>query len=95
LISATSCQAAAIELHVRSSAMTSDDLAFKAFSDCGIDDIPAEAAISRRMLRRLEDIDDATTAGPTTPAARAALASSVVAHAVVELETQLIELKDN
>jgi hypothetical protein len=75
--------------------MTSDDLAFKSFSDCGIDDIPAEAAISRRMLRRLEDIDDATTAGPTTPAARAALASSVVAHAVVELETQLIELKDN
>lgn len=75
--------------------MTSDDLAFKAFSGCGIDDIPAEAAISRRMLRRLEDIDDATTAGPTTPAARAALASSVVAHAVVELETQLIELKDN
>lgn len=29
----------------------------------------------------------------TTPAARAALATSVVAHAVVELETQLIELK--
>ncbi len=28
-----------------------------------------------------------------TPAARAALATSVVAHAVVELETQLIELK--
>ena len=27
------------------------------------------------------------------PAARAALATSVVAHAVVELETQLIELK--
>lgn len=38
------------------------------------------------MLRRLESIDDATTPGPTTPAARAALASSVVAHAVVELE---------
>ena len=73
--------------------MTSDDLAFKAFSDCGIDDLPAEAAISRRMLRRLEDIDNATTAGPTTAAARAALASSVVAHAVVELETQLIERK--
>ena len=46
------------------------------------------------MLRRLEDIDNATTAGPTTPAARAALATSVVAHAVVELETQLIELKE-
>ena len=45
------------------------------------------------MLRRLEDIDNSTTAGPGTPAARAALATSVVAHAVVELETQLIELK--
>jgi hypothetical protein len=73
--------------------MTSDDLAFKPFSDFGIDDLPAEAAISRRMVRRLEDIDNATAAGPTAPAARAALASSVVAHAVVEVETQLIELK--
>ena len=73
--------------------MPSDDPLFKAFNDFGIDDIPSEAAISRRMLRRLEDIDNATTAGPSTPAARAALASSVVAHAVVELETQLIELK--
>jgi len=45
------------------------------------------------MLRQLEDIDNSTTAGPGTPAARAALATSVVAHAVVELETQLIELK--
>lgn len=73
--------------------MTSDDPVFKAFSSFGIDDMPAEAAVSRRMLRRLEDIDQATTPGPITPAARAALASSVVAHAVVELETQLIELK--
>jgi hypothetical protein len=73
--------------------MTSDDPIFKAFSDFGLDDIPPEAAISRRMLRRLEDVDNATTPGPSTPAARAALASSVVAHAVVELETQLIELK--
>ena len=73
--------------------MTSDDPVFKAFSDFGIDDIPAEAAVSRRMLRRLEDIDNSTTQGPTTSAARAALASSVVAHAVVELETLLIELK--
>ncbi len=45
------------------------------------------------MLRRLEDIDDATTAGPTAPDARAALASSVVAHAVIELEARLIELQ--
>jgi hypothetical protein len=73
--------------------MTSDGPVFKAFSDFDIDDIPAEAAVSRRMLRRLEDIDNSTTPGPTTSAARAALASSVVAHAVVELETQLIELK--
>ncbi len=39
------------------------------------------------MLRLLEDIDDATTPGPTTPAALATLASSVVALAVAELET--------
>jgi hypothetical protein len=73
--------------------MTSDDPVFKALSDFGIDDIPAEAAVSRRMLRRLEDIDNSTTPGPTSTVARAALASSVVAHAVVEFETQLIELK--
>ncbi|ETZ43802.1 hypothetical protein L837_3924 [Mycobacterium avium MAV_061107_1842] len=34
---------------------------FKAFSDFGFDDIPAEAAVSRRMLRRLADIDNSTT----------------------------------
>ena len=73
--------------------MTSDDPTFKPFSSFGFDDLPLEAVISRRMLRRLADIDDATTAGPTSPAARAALASSVVAHAVVELETRLIELQ--
>lgn len=73
--------------------MTSDDSVFKAFSNFGIDDIPAEAAVSRRMLRRLEDIDNATIPGPTTPAACATLASSVVAHSVVELKTQLVGLK--
>jgi hypothetical protein len=73
--------------------VTFNDPIFKAFNDFGIDDMPAQADISRRMLRRLEDIDNPTTAGPTTAAARAALATSVVAHAVVELETQLIELK--
>jgi hypothetical protein len=73
--------------------MTVNEPVFKAFDDFGIDDMPAQAEISRRMLRRLEDIDNETTAGPVTPAARAALASSVVAHAVVELETQLIALK--
>jgi hypothetical protein len=73
--------------------MTSEDPVFRAFSDFDIDDIPADAAVSRRMLRRLEDIDNSTTPGPTTAAARAALASSVVAHAVIELENRLIELK--
>lgn len=73
--------------------MTSEQPVFKSFSSFGVDDMPSEAAISRRMLRRLENIDNATTAGPSTPAARAALASSVVAHAVVELEAQLIHLK--
>ena len=62
-------------------------------SDFSIDDMPSKAGVSRRTLRRLEDIDNSTTPGPTTSAARAALASSVVVHAVVELETQLIELK--
>jgi hypothetical protein len=73
--------------------MTSEDPVFRAFSDFDINDIPADAAVSRRMLRRLEDIDNSTTPGPTTAAARAALASSVVAHAVIELENRLIELK--
>lgn len=73
--------------------MTFNDPVFKAFNDFGLDDMPPQAEISRRMLRRLEDIDDATSAGPVTPAARAALASSVVAHAVVELESQLLELR--
>jgi hypothetical protein len=73
--------------------MTSDDPTFKAFSDFGIDDLPPEAVISQRMLRRLADIDDAMTAGPIGPAARTALASSVIAHAVVELETRLMELQ--
>ena len=73
--------------------MTSDEPIFKAFSSFAFDDLPLEAVISQRMLRRLEDIDNAKTAGPTSPAARAALASSVVAHAVVELETRLIELQ--
>jgi hypothetical protein len=45
------------------------------------------------MLQRLEDIENATTAEPVTPPGCAALGSSVVAHAVVELKVQLIELK--
>ena len=51
--------------------MTFSDPVFKAFNDFDIDDMPAQADISRRMLRRLEDIDNSTTAGPTAPAARA------------------------
>jgi hypothetical protein len=73
--------------------VTFNDPVFKAFNDFRIDDMPEHADISRRMLRRLEDIDNSTTAGPASPAARAALATSVVAHAVVELETQFLELK--
>jgi hypothetical protein len=73
--------------------VTFNDPVFKAFNEFRVDDLPEHADISRRMLRRLEDIDNSTTAGPASPAARAALATSVVAHAVVELETQLIELK--
>ena len=73
--------------------MTFNDPVFEAFNDFDLDDLPAHADISRRILRRLEDIDNASIAGPTAPATPAALATSVVAHAVVELETQLIELK--
>jgi hypothetical protein len=73
--------------------LASDDPVFRSLSDFRIDDIPAEAAVSRRMLRRLEDIDSSTTPGATSSAARAALPASVVARAMVGLETQLIELK--
>ena len=73
--------------------MTFNDPVFKAFNDFDIDDMLRQADIFRRMLRRLEDIDNSTTAGPLLPRPRATLATSVVAHAVVELETQLIELK--
>jgi hypothetical protein len=59
-------------------AMTSQGRIFKAFSNFGSDEVPREAVTSRLMLRRLEDIDNGTTARPVTPAGRAALASSVV-----------------
>ena len=45
--------------------MTFNDPVFKAFNDFDIDDMLPQADISRRMLRRLEDIDSSTTAGPT------------------------------
>lgn len=67
--------------------MAAEDPAFESLS---IIDIPVEAQISQRMLRRLADIENSASAGPVTPAARAALASSVIAHAVVELELKLI-----
>jgi len=73
--------------------MKFNDPTFRAFDDFDINDMPAQADISRRMLRRLEDIDDSSTSGPASPAARAALATSVVAHAVIELEIHLVELR--
>ncbi len=73
--------------------MTISERDFKAFNDFGAHDIHPRASISRRMLERLEEIDSESASGPKSPAARAALASSVVAHAVVELEAKLIELK--
>ena len=51
--------------------MTFNDPVFQPFNDFDLDGMPAQADISRRMLRRLEDIDNASTAGPTAPAARA------------------------
>lgn len=66
---------------------------FKSFNDFGGSDLDPQASVSRRMLHRLEDIDNPDTPGPQTSDGRAALASSVVAHAVVELEAQLIDLR--
>jgi hypothetical protein len=48
--------------------VTFNDPVFKAFIDFDIDDMPAQADISRRMLRRLEDIDNSTTTGPSPTA---------------------------
>ncbi len=73
--------------------MKNENQTFKSFRNFGVDDIDPAGTISRRMLRRLEDIDNATTPGPSTPEGRAALAASVVAHAVVELEAELNALK--
>jgi hypothetical protein len=40
--------------------VTFNDPVFKAFNDFDLDDMPAQADISRRMLRRLKDIDNST-----------------------------------
>lgn len=61
--------------------MTFNDPIFKAFNEFCVDDISAQADISRRMLRRLEDVDNATTAGIATPAAARGPATSAFAHA--------------
>ncbi len=66
---------------------------FKAFNDFDMNDLQPQASISRRMLRRLEDVDNLATPGPRSPDGRAALASSVVAHAVIELEAQFLDLR--
>ena len=51
--------------------MTFNGPIFKAFSDFPIDDMPAQADISRRMLRRLEDIDNCEHRRPYCPRPRA------------------------
>ena len=73
--------------------MAAHDPVFRSFSDFSTDDMFGEVVVSRRVLRRLEDIDNSTTPGATISPARAALASSVVAHTAVELEAQLIKLE--
>lgn len=73
--------------------LDSDDPIFKAFNDFDTSDLDPEASVSKRMLMRLQNVDDPATVGPRSVEGRAALASSVVAHAVVELETEIIELK--
>lgn len=84
-------QAGAAEVFAR--AADSDDPIFKPFNYFDGSDLDPEASVSKRMLLRLQDIDDPATVGPRSVEGRAALASSVVAHAVVELETKIIELK--
>jgi hypothetical protein len=69
--------------------MTSGDTVLNAFSDFVIDEIPAEAPVVRRTLRRLEDADNSISPGPITSDVRTAPASGIV----VELETQLVELQ--
>jgi hypothetical protein len=44
--------------------MSDDENVFKAFSDFGADDIRPEAEVSRRMLRRLKDIETQPPQGP-------------------------------
>ncbi len=73
--------------------MSDSEPNFKAFNNFNVDDLDPEASVSQRMLQLLEDIDNGQTVGPKSAAGRAALASSVVAHAVTELENQLIELR--
>lgn len=73
--------------------LTVDDPVFKSFNDFSFDDMPRQAEISQRMLRRLKDIENTNTVGPVTPAARAALTGSVVAPAVTDLENEFIELR--
>ena len=72
--------------------MTEKPSEFTAFNNFTIDKLDPRAEISRRMLKRLENVDNVATGGPRTPEGRAALASSVVAHAVVELETLILDL---
>jgi hypothetical protein len=52
--------------------MASDEPTFSAFNSFGLDDLPVEAVISQRMLRRLENIGNVTTAGPANAGARSA-----------------------
>jgi len=72
---------------------TSDDPVFKAFSNFSTDDMPSQAGVSRRMLRQLEDVDKSTTPGPDPLGCARGVGVQRRRHAVVELETQLIELK--
>ncbi len=62
-----------------------------AFNDFGVD--APEASISRRMLRRLEDVDNANTAGPSTRKGTWLWCPAWSRTPVVELEARLIELK--
>jgi len=69
--------------------MTSGDTVLKAVSDFVIDEIPAEAPVARRTLRRLEDADNSISPD-TTSDVRTAPASNIV----VEPDAQLVELQN-
>jgi hypothetical protein len=74
--------------------MTIHDEELTAFVKFGPRDIPPHPDISRRMLRRLAEVDESEVPVLKTAAARAAPASSVVLPSVAELYVRLLKPTD-